>query len=128
MEFTWPQALVALAGGNSDLAQVRKLDVHHVHFYDQIILWSETCEITTPISFTVREIHYNTPSKHDYNSLWRTYLNKEYSIIHVKACSDAHAVIARNAGEAYTDAYEVVIGGWDNTQSAILSSVNIFNI
>ena len=36
--------------------------------------------------------------------------------LEVQACNDAHIYLAEYLGITTSDAYEVVIGGWENTQ------------
>ena len=44
--------------------------------------------------------------------------DRNYIIFRVKAISDAHIALTETVND-YTQGYEVIIGGWDNTQSGI---------
>ena len=63
----------------------------------------------------------DTHSRYAYNTSWVDVVGKSSMVFQVKACSDVHLALARIPGEAQVQAYEVVIGGWENSKSVIRS-------
>ena len=57
-----------------------------------------------------------TPDTYGYNYLWMD-PSDEYFVFRVAACSDVHVALSNTATNS--TAYEIILGGWTNTQSAI---------
>ena len=58
-----------------------------------------------------------TPNVFGFHPAWMTLASDQTHVtFEVKACGDAHVYLAEYSGITMSDAYEVVIGGWDNTQ------------
>lgn len=66
-------------------------------------------------------IHIYTPSTlTDFVFAWRTLYQQEYIVFQVEACSDCHVALSPTLGVDYVETYlDLVIGGWENTQSQI---------
>jgi hypothetical protein len=67
---------------------------------------------------SVRSAFVHTPKDYGYNYFWLAGLTSHHVIVSVKAAGDAHIAVSEVAGDVAV-AYEIVIGGWSNTRSAI---------
>ena len=61
---------------------------------------------------------YHTHAEYVYSHIWWSSNVSTSAVVYLKACSDAHIALARSVDDIQ-NAYEVVIGGWHNTQSVI---------
>ena len=64
-------------------------------------------------------VEIDTHSRYSYNTSWLDVVGKASFEFQIQACSDVHLALARIPGEAAVQSYEVVIGGWQNSKSAI---------
>ena len=62
---------------------------------------------------------FYTHDQYDYDQVWLSVLDQESIVFRVRACGEAHIGLARYPGISNVEMYEVVIGGWTNTKSAI---------
>ncbi len=65
---------------------------------------------------TARTLHVDTPNNQDYHPLWIGNGAGVTSLVfRLKAGSDGDVYLAENIGVSTADAYQIVIGGHDNT-------------
>ena len=64
-----------------------------------------------------------TPDDSTYNHGWVAVHDIESMVFRVLTCADAHIALATNVG-AFDEAYEVIIGGFNNTMSSIRYNKN----
>ena len=55
--------------------------------------------------------------------MWRSVANQKMIAFTIKACHDAHILLAKTRGKNDSDIYEFVIGGWHNSRSVIRKKV-----
>ena len=65
----------------------------------------------------------NTTTSYNYDQVWLSVLDTQSIIFKVRACSDVHIGLAKYSGIANVDMYEIVLGGWENTQSVIRKGI-----
>ena len=70
------------------------------------------------ICVAAREINYHTHAEFVFSHLWWSSNVTTSTVLYIKACSDAHIALASQVDNTQ-ESYEVIIGGWENTQSAI---------
>ena len=56
-----------------------------------------------------------TPATYDYGSLWVVPESSPF-VFDVRSCGGVHLALVATPGEVDRNAYEVTIGGWDNTR------------
>ena len=69
-----------------------------------------------------------TPDEYMYETMWKSVKNRDHMAFQVRACQDAHLIIAQELGEQATRVYEFSIGGWQNNQSVIRQNVSDLSI
>ncbi|CAH1794507.1 unnamed protein product [Owenia fusiformis] len=69
--------------------------------------------------FPGRETHIMTPNDYIYNHAWTPVHDLQYKVFRVKGCNDVHVALMATPGRDESAMYEIVIGGWGNTQSVI---------
>ena len=78
------------------------------------------CRVFGNFHIAARSMHVHTKGAgRDYET-WRTVgaAGKNYLIIRLKAASDGHVLLTDTVGDI-SRGYEVIIGGWDNTECAV---------
>ena len=66
-----------------------------------------------------------TSGVYGYTELWSSIVGRDSMTFAVKACYDAHVVLATIPFETQFYTLEVVIGGWGNNKSAIRTEVGV---
>uniref|UniRef100_X2B7D1 Farnesoic acid O-methyl transferase domain-containing protein n=1 Tax=Capitella teleta TaxID=283909 RepID=X2B7D1_CAPTE len=61
---------------------------------------------------------FATPVDFGYHYVWETVEHKQGIVFSVRACSDVHVILSDVIRDT-ADRYDIVIGGWANTKSAI---------
>ena len=82
---------------------------------------SDIISLTTGIkimSFSVaaRAVHVDTLNEYNTYPLWIDVSRADYLVFRLKAGSDGHVYLCEYYGIAWQDAYEIVLGGWNNTR------------
>ena len=65
----------------------------------------------------------NTTDSHKYKDLWRTVQGEHFTIFTVKACKNAHVVLAERDRVTKENAYEILIGR-NNEETVIKDKVS----
>ena len=60
-----------------------------------------------------------TPEQYAYKTYWMTVFDTHYLIFTVRACSNAHIILANRPGIADFDSFEIIIGYNDNKETVI---------
>ena len=81
----------------------------HLQLYIRYTFSGDVIEITTPKSYDYLYLE-------DYGLY---YAAEGYVVFLVKARNDVHLTLSTRKGDWLNDSYEIVIGGWYNTRSAI---------
>ena len=78
------------------------------------------------VTLSAKSTYLSTDVQHGHDYMWMTVDKTQTNFItfRIKAASDCHVVLAPVVGED-EQAYEVVIGGWHNTKSAIWNPAHI---
>ncbi|CAH1802108.1 unnamed protein product, partial [Owenia fusiformis] len=71
------------------------------------------------ISFNRGDYTVQTNEDYTYTYLPINMKGRTKMVIEIQACKDAHIALSKVLDEPETDTYEIVIGGWDNSASAI---------
>jgi hypothetical protein len=70
---------------------------------------------------TATNAEFWTPNEYAYGYFWASIEHKEYLAFTTSACSDVHVAFSdRLTFDINAHAYEIVIGGWDNSRSRIV--------
>ena len=64
-----------------------------------------------------------TPDQWDRYYLWTSVVGRDYTTFQVAACHDAHLTLSFIPLYPEMDSYQVIIGGWDNSKSAIRDEI-----
>ena len=70
----------------------------------------------------------HTSGVYGYTELWLNVVGDTSLVFDVMLCRDAHLALAMIPYETGTSTIEVVIGGWENSKSAIRKQVNVRTI
>ena len=79
------------------------------------------------LSDTVDSMEVHTPPERSYHRIWRSLQDRDGFVFRAQACWDAHLALGEIPGNIYVRAYEIVIGGWGNTQTALRKNFGEFN-
>ena len=62
----------------------------------------------------------------DYKHYWRSIRDREFVVFQAMACSDVHVALSPTLGlDSFKDRfYDVIIGGWDNKNTALIEYVD----
>ena len=64
-------------------------------------------------------IYFTTPNLYQFMDIGINWANVTNITFQVEACNDAHIALSENFEQYGSRTYEIVLGGWSNTQSAI---------
>ncbi|ELU10678.1 hypothetical protein CAPTEDRAFT_63764, partial [Capitella teleta] len=74
------------------------------------------------------KITFETVDSYTYTQNWVSVVDQDHIVMKVQACADAHIIFSETEDEISDNVYEVIIGGWDNTKSAIRDSADSADI
>ena len=91
----------------------------HAHFLTYMYMYGYIYGV-----FLADLLEIVTPDEYMYETLWKSVKNRDYFTFQVKACGDVHVILSNEIGQIDQDIFEFSIGGWNNTQSVLRSSVS----